>query len=190
MAERARRGNSAGFGLWLVPLRRDPKLHCIEFVGRLGRGSVSRTLRTFGVAPVLSDASSESPLARKMPGTRGAAARIEVVRLSPRQALEIFDRIRGTDASVRELYAHLRRRDFVPVGGRARGTVMRAYSADDVPGTGGAVLEMFHEGPDGTLARFGVSVREVAADARGRALGAVSVTCSIGRLAASGVRSR
>lgn len=184
MAERARRGNHAGFGLWLVPSRMDPNLRYIEFAGRLSRGSVLRTLGTFGVAPVISGLVSERALDREGSGTRRAAVRIEVVRLSPRQTLQMFDRIRGADASVGELYARLRRGGFVPVGGRARGTVMRAYSAEDVPGTGGAVLEIAHEGVDGALARFSVSVKEGAPDR------AVSVTCSMGFPAAPEVRSR
>lgn len=184
MVERARRVGPTGFELWLVPSSDDSNRHSILSAGRISRSSALRTLRTFNLSPALLSALPERLLAREdlgRAGRSGAVARIEVVRLTPRQTLHMFGAVRGTDSSVRELYAHLQEKGFVLLPERARGTVMRTYSADGLPGSGGAVIELPHEGPDGALAWFHVSAREGTEDDRDRVADAVSADYSIRR---------
>ncbi len=87
------------------------------------------------------------------------------MRLSPRQTVRIFDAVRSGDPEVRGLYADLEGEGFGLIADRARGTVMRAYSADGVARGGGIVVELPHEGPGGALAWFHLSAREEMGDA-------------------------
>jgi hypothetical protein len=72
----------------------------------------------------------------------------------------MFDAVRSRDPDVSKLYADLEGEGFSLVLDRARGTVMRAYSADGLARGGGVVVEMAHERPDGAIAWFHVSARE------------------------------
>lgn len=161
MIERARWDGTSGFELSLAPSSEDPTRFTLESIGEISRRSALKTLRTFGLAPGLLSVLPDRFLAQEEQDRASAVAdRIEVVRLSPQQTLRMFDTVRSRDPNVSELYADLERKGFSPILDRARGTVMRAYSADGLTRGGGIVVELAHERPDGAIAWFHVSTRE------------------------------
>lgn len=161
MIGRARWEGASGFELSLAPSSEHPGRFTIESIGEISRRSALETLRTFGLVPRFLFVLPDRLLAKDgRDRARTTADRIEVVRLSPRQTLRMFDAIRSREPSVRELYVDLEGMGFSLILDRARGTVMRAYSADGLARGGGLVVELGHERPDGAIARFHVSTRE------------------------------
>jgi hypothetical protein len=164
MAEVTRRNDTSSFVLTLATSGEEPGNYAIESVQKIDRRAALKTLKSFGLTPIPLSVLPGSLLARKERNgsetRRAGAARIEVVRLSPRQTLRMLGVIRRQDPNVRGLYADLEGKGFALMRSRARGTVMRAYSADGVARGGGIVVELPHEGPDGAIAVFHVSAKE------------------------------
>lgn len=161
MIGRARWEGTSGFELSLAPSSEDPGRFTIESIGEISRRSALETLRTFGLVPGLLPVLPDRLLVNEEQDRAGSTAgRIQIVRLSPQRTMRLFDTIRSGDPNVRELYADLAGRGFSLILNRARGTVMRAYSADGLAGGGGLVVELGHERPDGAIAWFHVSTRE------------------------------
>jgi hypothetical protein len=161
---RARRKASAsGFELMLRPSREDPERYAIESVREIDRRTARKALRAFGLAGVPSLAPSRSFLGGRDEGGIGEAGsepRITFVRLTPRQALRMFDEIRRGDPDVHKLYAHLEAKDLELIRDEVRGAVMRAYAADGTARAEGIVIELPHRRADGAEASFHVSVKD------------------------------
>lgn len=170
------------FELTLVPSRDDPRRYDIESVRPLDRCTALKTLRTFGVAGSTVPGSLLDQEEQGEGDTRGAsaAARIRFIRLTPLQALSMFDAIRERDPNVRRLYAHLKGKNFGLIREQARCAVMRAYAADGTIRGEGIVMELPHRKADGTEALFHVSIKDgMAGEGEGRP-GEVKVDYVIG----------
>lgn len=175
----------SSFELTLAPSREDPRRYDIESVRPLDRRTALKTLRTFGVAgsmgswvpgSLLDQEEQDGGDAREA----SAAPRIRFIRLTPLQALSMFDAIHERDPNVRRLYAHLKGKNFGLIGEQARCAVMRAYAADGATRGEGIVMELPHKRADGTKALFHVSIKDgMAGGGEGRP-GEVKVDYAIG----------
>jgi hypothetical protein len=162
-ARTTRRAGASGFELMLAPSREDPGRYVINEVREIDRRTAHRALRAFGLVGIPSLVPSGSCLEERdegVVGEAGPAPRITFVRLTPRQALRMFEAIRRGDPEVRKLYAHLEEKDLELVGDEARGAVMRAYAADGTVRGGGIVIELPHRGTGGAEASFHIAIKE------------------------------
>ncbi len=153
-------GSASGFELTLAPSREDPGRYAIESIKPLDRRTALRTLRTCRLTAAVLPKSFPAQEEQDGDGEANAAARIRFVRLTPRQALSVFDEIRRRDADARKLYADLRGKGFDLIGDRVRGAVIRAYAADGAARGEGIVMELPHRRADGAEATFNVSIKD------------------------------
>jgi hypothetical protein len=162
MAKIASRGGVSGFELTLAPSGENPRRYAIESVKQIDRRAVLETLRTSGLVNALLPRGFlyQEEQAEVDTGKASAAPRITLIRLTPQQTLSAFNTIRAREPDVRNLYAHLKEKDFNLIGERARGSVMRAYTADGIVRGEGVVMELPHEGVAGADASFNVSVKD------------------------------
>ena len=158
MIERAGWEGMSGFELALAPSSEDHTRYTIESVRDLDERAARETLRTFGLALVLRAVISGS---LRTPGMQSSITdRIVIARLAPIQTLRMFEAICGRHPGVDGLYADLEGEGFYLIPGRARGTVMRSYTADGVARGGCIFVDLPHEGTVGEIAVFHVSIRE------------------------------
>ncbi len=157
-----RRDHVSSFELTLS--REGLRRYAIESVKPIHRRTVLKTLRTSGSAALLPVLPERLPIEEEWDenelGETGAAARIRFVRLTPEQALSAFEVIRERNPDVGKLYASLEEKGFESIGERARGAVIRAYSADGVARGEGTVIELPHKSTYGTEARINVSIED------------------------------
>jgi hypothetical protein len=155
----SREGSASGFELTLASPREDPGRYAIESIRPLDRGTALSTLRTCGLTATVLPKCFLAREGQDGAGEANAAARIRFIRLTPRQALGVFEVTRRIDADARRLYADLRGKQFDLIGDRARGAVIRAYAEDGTARGEGIVMELPHRRADGAEATFNVSIK-------------------------------
>jgi hypothetical protein len=157
-----RESSASGFELTLASSQEESRRCVIESIKPLDRRTALKTLRTCGLGATVLPKSFLAREERVGNDAReaSAAARIRFVKLTPRQALSMFDEVRRRDTSVRTLYANLRGKDFGLIRDQVRGAVVRAYAADGTARGVGIVMELPHRRADGAEAVFNVSVKD------------------------------
>lgn len=185
IARITRQGDIQGFEMTLAASTQDsPGPYAIESVKRIDRLTALKTLGAFGLAATLLPALPNGVIAREVAGDNSAkaasaVARVRQVKLTPRQALSVFNTVRRQDPNTRKLYAHLQNSKFNLVRTQIQGAVVRTYAADGTAQAASTYINLPHKKANGTSSFFTIRIIGGVANGSGATAGKVKVDYGI-----------